>query len=373
MSQKRFLDYGTTADASKTKVMHHQMFSAQVLRVDEPFFSALAPDQLLINHHAVIFDNGIMLTEDEVQTKIIATSYGSASYTIYYEHEDEDIIGGVAATLQVVPGLLTTVINGVILGWVVYPGGSVPLDNTMLYANWRGPVVNGQPFEESVIWVSSTAAVPISNSTSLSFNSSSAVWETVPISQQIDYSPRFISRNLADINQKIRVFSGTTNVDFVRVSGVPGANEFNLDGNGLVTFNVANVGESVAIADITYGANARIWINGSATDAGYADTVMTFPVKNIPIRTVFFEYVVVDDYTVDPVEIFDAEGNAASFTISKSEHLDGQISRLTVRLIGGIFQGVHGEAFTVRLRATTQPSGMGADLRCRASVYDLPI
>jgi hypothetical protein len=373
MSQKRFLDYGTTADASKTKVMHAQLFAPQVLRADAPMFSAVVPDQLLINPHAVMFDSGVILVEDEVTIKTIATTFNSANYTVYYEHVDEDLIGGVAAILRVAAGLLRAVSNGVVLGWVVYPGGSVPLANSMLYVNWRGQVVGGLAFDETTVWSNSDMSTAISGPSWVTLNYNALKFENIPGGLQVDFSGFFLSRNLAVAKQKIRVIHQDANVQFSRVTGAPGAGQYNVNGIGIITFNAADVGKRVAIVDMTYGQQCRIPINTDPVNPGYLDTTSTFPVKNLPVRTIFVEYVVVAGYTVDPVEILDINGDAAAYSITKQEFLNGQVSRLTIRLLDGVFYGTGGEAFVVRLRGALAPSGMGADLRVRASSYDLPV
>jgi len=74
-----------------------------------------------------------MILENSTKKIDVNTSAGAATYTLIYTHVDELITGGVSATLSVVTGMFTSYTDGIILGWIVYPGGGVPLANTMLY------------------------------------------------------------------------------------------------------------------------------------------------------------------------------------------------------------------------------------------------
>jgi hypothetical protein len=52
---------------------------------------------------------------------------GAADYTICAVHVDRQILGGATVTYEVRAGIAFTILDGVVLGWVRYPGGAIPL------------------------------------------------------------------------------------------------------------------------------------------------------------------------------------------------------------------------------------------------------
>jgi hypothetical protein len=53
-------------------------------------------------------------------------------YTVVATHIDSPIFNGAPVTYSLQAGIATSATNGVILGWIYYPGGSIPLDATHL-------------------------------------------------------------------------------------------------------------------------------------------------------------------------------------------------------------------------------------------------
>jgi len=374
MSQKRLLNYGTTADASKVKEMNQQLFAAQVLRADEPFISAYPPDQILVRPHAVIFDSGLLLIEDEIQNFTIETSYNSADYTIYYEHIDEDIIGGVAATLKIVFGLLDSVTNGVVLGWVVYPGGSVPVTNSMIYTNWAGQVVGGKNFRELHQFPGDSQVIVQSPSVTRS-SVVSILNTTVPSAAPyiIDVNSIFHSNVILPANQQIRVYNHDDGLDMTRVTTSPALGEFTLESStGIMVFNSSDAGKTVDISDLTYGSRLSRDENGSTTEDAVIDRLYTFKAMPEAIKTLTLGYIELNDYSVDVVEVLDVNGEQGTFVSSSEEVDEGTQARTIVRLLSGAFSSDVGGHFSVRTRASLGPSGDGIDQGVRASSYDLP-
>jgi hypothetical protein len=373
MSQRRFINFGADANASKIKETHQQFFSRQVLRADPPFFQALAPDQLVLSPHSVIFENGVVLIEDELTQFTIPTTAPSANYTLAYEHEDVDIVGGVAATLTLKGGLLSEVDNGVVLGWVKYPGGSVALDDAMLYANAIGQVQPGQHVLESVRLPSnSLLAVKSPDCTVAPLTGSLGV--VVPASPyQVSLTDLIPSRLLGS-DGAVRVYNHTDAVQMTRVVGAPALGEFSLAATDIMTFSSADEGKVVDIVDMTYGADLVVTKNASASLPGIVDVIYSFEVQGVPYHSIYVEYVPIVGYTVDCVEVLDAVGQSATFAVSKSEPLtpDGSVARLTIRLLVGVFVGTMGETIKVRLRRVLTALGHGVELRARASIIDAP-
>lgn len=81
--------------------------------------------------------NGIVWHEDSVLVLSAPASIpsGTASeHTIVASHTNERIIGGYAVTYEIVSGISNDSVfsDGVVLGWIYYPGGAVPLDASHL-------------------------------------------------------------------------------------------------------------------------------------------------------------------------------------------------------------------------------------------------
>jgi hypothetical protein len=379
MSQKRFLNFGTTADAGKTKAIVQQLFGAQLLRGDVSFFSTVPPDQLVLQPHAVVFDSGLVLAEDEVVAVTIATSSASANYTIYYEHIDADQIGGAAATLRTVGGLQTSVSNGVVLGWVVYPGGAVPLDNTMVFSAVEAQVNAGRGFAETVKTANDGTVIARDSTITTQAGSSTirALSQTIPAFPfQITNLDLVVSRLLPlEADQHVRVYNRDDAAAMTRVVVGPATGEYSLDeDNGTFTFAEADEGKVINIADITYGADLDLTKNSSPTATAMEEVILTFPVTDILIKSIQVEYVILHDYTIDVVEAVGVDGSPGTITSRKDEPTtpDGSISRLLIRLLEGSFVADKGGQFTLRLRKVLGTTGAGLLLSARASTSDLP-
>lgn len=147
--QHRYFDYGDAATASLYKEMLTGISDKTVLRGGElGVVTAVAPDQpdrILIQPVWVMLSSprsteqgtaraNVLLYEDEPQQLRVPTSSASAKYTIVYRHTDQDTKGGSAAVLTLDYGLLQNqnIDNGIVLGYVLYPGGGVGLDESML-------------------------------------------------------------------------------------------------------------------------------------------------------------------------------------------------------------------------------------------------
>lgn len=379
MSQKRFLNFGTTADAGKTKAIVQQLFGAQLLRGDVPFFSTLPPDQLIIQPHAVVFDSGLVLVEDEVVAVTVVTGSPSANYTIYYEHIDEDQIGGAAATLRTVGGLQTSITNGVVLGWVVYPGGAVPLDNTMAFPAVEAQVNVGRGFDETVK-TAADATVVAQDPTITTAQGPDVIRS---LNQAIPAFPfQIVNLDLVvshlitlEDDQRVRVYNRDDAAAMTRVAAGPATGEYSLDeDNGAFTFAEVDEGKLIDIADITYGASLDLTKNSSPTEAAMEEFILTFPVTDVLIRSVQIEYVIFHNYTIDVVEAVGVDGSPGTITYRKDEPTtpDGSISRLLIRFLEGSFLSSDGGQFTLRLRKVLGTTGAGLLLSARASASDLP-
>jgi hypothetical protein len=128
MVQRRIADYGAPIPASHIKSVLRAITPSKVL--DGFRFSVASPNRMRISPGAAVTDVGVMILEDEAQTLTVTNSSLATNYTVYYLHNDVDVTGGLPATLVLEPGVLDPAdISGVILGYIKYPGGAVPLSS----------------------------------------------------------------------------------------------------------------------------------------------------------------------------------------------------------------------------------------------------
>jgi len=126
MSQKRIQDFGSPVTAKSLKTLSGSFSPAAVLLGNDFIVDGL--DRIKITPGTCITDQGVIIIEDEAKFLTVANTSPPADYTVYYDHSDADISGGVSAQLTLASGLLTEdSVSGVILGYVRYPGGAIPL------------------------------------------------------------------------------------------------------------------------------------------------------------------------------------------------------------------------------------------------------
>jgi len=375
VSQSRFFNFGTPADAAKYKMVQRQLFAPQVLRADDPFFASATPDQLVIQPHGVIFGDGVVLVEDEIIALTIPTTFSSADYTVAYEHVDEDIIGGTAADLKLLGGLLSAIEDSVILGWVVYPGGSVALDNSMLYPATQGQVQAGHGFREVIKRFDEGL---VASKTDITESTPQvALGEVIPGSPyQITKANLTISRLLPEAKQAIRVYNRDDGIDMTRVAASPSIGEFSLNVvTGVFTFASVDSGKVVDISDLTYGAEALLVRNDDSVNAGVYDVLFSFSASDVPIRSILVEYTALSGMTLTGLLVLDVDGNRGTFEVSTHEPSspDGTVSRMTMRLLSGAYIDTSGGFIKVLVRVNLVASGEGLLFRARGSAYDIPL
>lgn len=376
MSQRRFVNFGTDADASKIKAISATLSAPQLLRATEPFLQAVAPDQLVCQPHSVIFDSGIILDETEQQVFTIPTTFAAADFTLAYEHVDEDVIGGTAAILELRSGLLSTVADGVILGWVRYAGGSVPLDSSMVFPNRIGQMRPANLTVEQYGPADADIAVQ-SPGVVVTCRPNRLLGQAVPATPfQLAIGSAHVSRLLADASQSVRAYDHTAAVEMTRITaGTPASGEFFLDSaTSIVTFAAVDTGNTVDISDVTYGAGLQLAENSGGT-AGIVDAVYSFAVTEEPLRAFTAEFIpLTTGYQVGVVEAFDINGTAVTLkqSVTTPVSADGTVGRLVCRLLDGDRQGTAGQAITIRVRQTVPAGGSGILQRVRATNYDLP-
>src|ERR1035437_1450553 len=101
--------------------------------------TAPASDQIALSPGSALTDSGVIINESEIGIIQFTQIVQPANYTIFYSYTPSTNFGGNPAVLTLQPGLLqpSTFSNGVLIGWLQYPGASVPLTNSMFVSAKR--------------------------------------------------------------------------------------------------------------------------------------------------------------------------------------------------------------------------------------------
>jgi hypothetical protein len=92
-----------------------------------------ASNIIAINAGSALTDSGVLIIESEQRTQLFTLTVSPANYTLYYSYVPTNSFGGNPAVLTLQAGLInpSTFENGVILGWIKYPGLSQALNASM--------------------------------------------------------------------------------------------------------------------------------------------------------------------------------------------------------------------------------------------------
>lgn len=128
MAQRRIQDFGSPVTAANLKALASAFSGPAVLSGNT--FVADGADRLRVNPGSSITDEGVVIIESEPRFLTVPNTSNPVDYTVYYLHNDADISGGIPAELIIDAQLLDNdSIEGVILGYVRYPGGGIPLSS----------------------------------------------------------------------------------------------------------------------------------------------------------------------------------------------------------------------------------------------------
>lgn len=102
-------------------------------------FNTPSGNTLSISPGSALTDSGVLIVETEERNLTFNLTVAPANFTVYYSYITTKNFGGNPAVLTVQPGLINpeNFTNGVILGWVKYPGGSIPLNTSMFISGPR--------------------------------------------------------------------------------------------------------------------------------------------------------------------------------------------------------------------------------------------
>ncbi len=129
MSQKRINNYGDFINSPDSNAARYATTPKGVYRgfelgVDSAFNLTIAPGSGCQH-------NGIVWQEDAELTLVFTATAAPKIETVVAIHDNQPtIIGGAAVTYELRSGAITdaALSNGVVVGWIYYPGGSVNLD-----------------------------------------------------------------------------------------------------------------------------------------------------------------------------------------------------------------------------------------------------
>jgi len=127
MSQRRVTIFGDLIDTSDMPEVISNIMSAGRLTGND--FIVAASDYMSITAGSCLLPDGVLVVEDEIKSLVIPNSSLATDYTVIYQLEDTMTLGGSPAVLRLLSGVKRQqdFSDGTILGWVRYPGGSVPL------------------------------------------------------------------------------------------------------------------------------------------------------------------------------------------------------------------------------------------------------
>lgn len=152
MVQRRIQDFGTLAEASDIKSILYGLARSSVLQGFR--FSVGSVDKLRISPGSAVTNQGVLILEDEDAEVSIPITANPREYTVMYYHVDEDISGGVPAELTLEDGILDPQnIDGVILGYINYPGSAVPLNSGFFLQEPELVLRNFIPNRKNAQWI----------------------------------------------------------------------------------------------------------------------------------------------------------------------------------------------------------------------------
>lgn len=101
-------------------------------RLEGMDFSVSAADLLQVSAGSCILPDGVVILEDEDREILVNNSSFAADYTVIYQLEDVRVLGGSPAQLRLLAGIhqQDDFTDSTVLGWIKYPGGSIPLSES---------------------------------------------------------------------------------------------------------------------------------------------------------------------------------------------------------------------------------------------------
>ena len=127
MSQRRINIFGDLIDTADMPEMISNIMAPGRLIGNN--FIVAASDYMNITPGSCLLPDGVLVIENETKSLVIPNSSLATDYTVIYQLEDTRTLGGSPAILRLLSGVKRQqdFIDGTILGWIRYPGGSIPI------------------------------------------------------------------------------------------------------------------------------------------------------------------------------------------------------------------------------------------------------
>lgn len=148
MSERRYHDYGNFLKAESQNSAQLQYIEAGVLNGNGLSASADG-SQLEIGAGAVITEDGVIIVNNDTRTLSFTPKADATIWTVVQQHTFELEQGGHGSTYETkefidgatpYPEVVSS--GEIVLGWIRYPGGSVDLDNYMIFEAPKLQILN---------------------------------------------------------------------------------------------------------------------------------------------------------------------------------------------------------------------------------------
>jgi len=129
-SQRRLNIFGDLIDTADLPEMISNIMSPGRLTGND--FIVAASDYMNITPGSCLLPDGVLVIENETKSLVIPNSSLATDYTVIYQLEDTITLGGSPAILRLLSGIKRQedFLDGTILGWIRYPGGSIPISQS---------------------------------------------------------------------------------------------------------------------------------------------------------------------------------------------------------------------------------------------------
>jgi hypothetical protein len=150
MAQQRFINFGDFVLADKVNAISTAIVASGVL--EGGAFTLFDTSTLSVGANKVMLPTLLLIEDAATQIAIDLTS-DAKDYTIAYEHTNQNVQGGAPAQMVKLDGLFgfDALTDTVVLGWVQYPGGSIPLNISMFTEAPKLQITNPTSFESDVL------------------------------------------------------------------------------------------------------------------------------------------------------------------------------------------------------------------------------
>ncbi len=150
MAQRRFINFGDTVLAERINEISTAIVAPGVLSGGE--FTLFDASTLSVGANSVMLQT-LLLVEDTTTLVPIPLTSDATDYTVVYEHMNTNVLGGIPAQIVLLEGIFAfgALEDTVVLGWVLYPGGSVPLNTAFFIEAPKLQIRNPTSFPSDVL------------------------------------------------------------------------------------------------------------------------------------------------------------------------------------------------------------------------------